>query len=63
MLCLTRRKFERLMIGENIVIEIMEIAGDKVKLGITAPPDVNIVREELTHRESHGPARSATDGH
>lgn len=47
MLVLSRRAGEALMIGEDIKISIIEVQGDKAKIGITAPKDVRILREEL----------------
>ena len=47
MLVLTRRAGEALMIGDQIGISVVEVQGDKVKLGITAPKDVRILRREL----------------
>lgn len=47
MLILTRRAGETLMIGENITVTVCAINGNQVKLGLTAPPEVKILREEL----------------
>lgn len=47
MLVLSRKTAEELVIGESIVIKVLEICGDKVKLGLTAPEAVVIVRGEL----------------
>jgi carbon storage regulator len=47
MLVLTRRTDESLIIGENIVITILAIEGEKVKIGINAPREVPILRKEL----------------
>lgn len=47
MLVLTRRINESIMIGDDIVITILAVDGDKAKLGIEAPRDVAILREEL----------------
>lgn len=47
MLVLSRKLGEKIMIGENIVITVVQIKGDKIRLGIDAPPLVRIVREEL----------------
>lgn len=47
MLALTRKKDEAIIIDGNIEIRIIDIQGDKVKLGIAAPKEVNIYREEL----------------
>jgi carbon storage regulator len=47
MLVLTRRQGERLRIGENIWITVVSLDRGKVRLGIDAPPDVLVLREEL----------------
>ena len=47
MLVLSRKVNERIMIGDNITVTIVRIAGDKVRIGIEAPNDVPIRREEL----------------
>jgi carbon storage regulator len=47
MLILSRRCNQRIFIGENIVIQVTELHGDKVWIGITAPNDVRIYREEV----------------
>jgi carbon storage regulator len=47
MLVLTRKVGERIRVGESIDVVVTEIRGDKVRLGIEAPPEVKILREEL----------------
>lgn len=47
MLALTRKKGESLMINNNIEITVLEIRGDQVKIGISAPKDVPIYRKEV----------------
>ncbi len=47
MLVLTRKENERIRIGENIVLTIVRTAGDRVRIGIEAPADVTILRNEL----------------
>jgi carbon storage regulator len=47
MLVLSRKKNESIVINENIVISIVEIRGDKVRLGIEAPKEVPIHRSEI----------------
>lgn len=47
MLVLSRRQDERIVIGDQIVITIVEIRGDKVRLGIEAPRDVPVHRREV----------------
>ena len=47
MLGLTRKKGESLVINNNIEVTILEIRGDQIKLGISAPRDVSIYRKEV----------------
>lgn len=44
---LARRKDERIMIGADIVLTVVEVRGDVVRLGISAPRDVPVNREEI----------------
>jgi carbon storage regulator len=50
MLVLSRKKDERIIIGDNIVIEVLSIRDDIIRLGVTAPPEVVILRHELKER-------------
>ena len=47
MLSLTRKKGEALVINNNIEITVLEIRGDQIKIGISAPRDVPIYRKEV----------------
>ncbi len=47
MLVLTRHANQSIMIGEDIVITVLEIRGDQVRIGIKAPRCVDIFREEV----------------
>ena len=47
MLVLSRRRFEVIMIGDDIEIEVVSIKENKVKLGITAPRHVSVHRKEV----------------
>ena len=47
MLVLTRRAGESVVIGDDIVITVLEARGDVVRLGINAPRDVQVHREEV----------------
>lgn len=47
MLVLSRKKNERIVIGENVVITVVEVRGDRVRLGIEAPQEVPIHRSEV----------------
>jgi carbon storage regulator len=50
MLTISRRVGERIMIGDGVVIEVVEVSGGTVRLGITAPAAQRIYREELWER-------------
>lgn len=47
MLVLSRQRDESIMIGDNIVITVVEIRGDKVRLGINAPTETPVHRQEV----------------
>ena len=47
MLVLTRRKNQSIVIGDQIIVTVLEVKGDQIRLGITAPRDVQVYREEL----------------
>ena len=47
MLVLTRRAKQSLMIGEDVVVTVLEVRGDQVRLGIEAPRSVAVHREEV----------------
>ena len=50
MLVLTRYQNQSILIGQDIKIKIVDIARGQVKIGIEAPDEINIVREELLNR-------------
>jgi|MudIll2142460700_1097286.scaffolds.fasta_scaffold1816289_2 carbon storage regulator len=50
MLVLTRKVGEEILIGDRIKLKVIEISGSKVKLGIEAPADMRIFREEILER-------------
>jgi carbon storage regulator len=53
MLVLSRKQSERIRLGKDIVVTVVRVAGDKVRLGIEAPADIVVLRDELqTHRTS-----------
>jgi len=47
MLVLSRKKDEKIIIGDSITLMVIEIRGDKVRLGIDAPRDVSVHRQEV----------------
>jgi carbon storage regulator len=62
MLRITRRVGERIILGDNVIIEVTEIKGQSVRIGIEAPRSLPIYREEIwleVKRENEAAARSA----
>ena len=51
MLVLSRKQTERIRLGESIVVTVVRVSGDKVRLGIEAPADVLVLRDELQSDE------------
>ena len=47
MLVLSRHKDETIVIGDDIIITVVEIRGDKVRLGIAAPVEISVHRQEV----------------
>jgi carbon storage regulator len=47
MLVLTRKVGERIRIGEDVTVQVLEVRGGQVRLGLAAPADVRIFREEV----------------
>ena len=47
MLVLSRKQSERIRLGKDIVVTVVRVAGDKVRLGIEAPSDIVVLRDEL----------------
>jgi carbon storage regulator len=57
MLVLTRRINEEIVIGDDIVVTVVAVQGEKVRLGIVAPRSVRVDRREIHERRTHGPAQ------
>jgi carbon storage regulator len=47
MLVLTRKRLESIMIGDDIEVRVLSITGDKVRIGIRAPREVPVFRQEI----------------
>ena len=62
MLMMTRRAGQKIVLGDNITIEVVEVAGSTVRLGVTAPRSVPVYREEIwtAVRAENEAAASAT---
>lgn len=64
MLKLTRRPGERVVIGEDIFVTVLEVSGQTVRLGIEAPEGLSIYREEIwlsVKEENRAAASAAAD--
>ena len=59
MLVLSRKESERIRLGESIVVTVIRVSGDKVRLGIEAPPNVLVLRDELEPHEKAALLQSA----
>jgi len=51
MLVLSRKEGERIKLGDSIIITVVGVSGDKVRVGIQAPSNVLVLREELKPHE------------
>ena len=60
MLVLSRKESQRIRLGDSIVVTIVKISGDKVRVGIEAPADVLVLRDELEVRSDAAPTAAAS---
>lgn len=62
MLILTRRVGETLMIGDSVTVTVLGVKGNQVRVGITAPKEVSVHREEIYQRiQRNEPGAPAAD--
>ena len=47
MLVLSRKQNERIRVGDSVVVTVVRVSGDKVRIGIEAPPHMRVLRDEL----------------
>lgn len=62
MLILTRRVGETLMIGDEVTVTVLGVKGNQVRLGINAPKDVSVHREEIYERIKREQAEGGSAG-
>jgi carbon storage regulator len=60
MLVLSRKESQRIRLGDSIVITIVKISGDKVRVGIEAPANVLVLRDELEAHEAPSASKELT---
>lgn len=55
MLVLSRKQSQRIRLGDSITVTVVRVSGDKVRLGIEAPPEMLVLRDELDRRDGRPP--------
>lgn len=63
MLILTRRVGETLMIGDEVSVTVLGVKGNQVRLGVNAPKDIAVHREEIYQRIQHERSIQSSMGH
>lgn len=56
MLVLSRKAGERILVGDDVVVTVVRVGPNSVRIGIEAPREMNIVRQELCHFEAEDDA-------
>lgn len=59
MLILSRKIGESVVINDNVIVKILEVSGDKVRIGIEAPKEISILRSELKETAEQNKTASA----
>jgi carbon storage regulator len=62
MLVLSRKVGERIQLGDNITVTLVKVSGNLVRLGIEAPPNLAVVRQELLDRAGSKKVVAAANG-
>jgi carbon storage regulator len=62
MLVLARKVGEKILIGENISVTVVRVAQGVVRIGIEAPNEMPIIREEIQHQISHPASQEVGNG-
>ena len=60
MLVLSRKESQRIKLGDSIVLTVVRVSRDRVRLGIEAPSDVLVLREELEPHQTQETAAAAS---
>ncbi len=63
MLVLSRKQGERICIGEGVVLTVISVHGDRVRLGIQAPREITVDRQEIRQRKNEERSEMQYQGH